>query len=215
MSSETTPLMTKEEFTKIIQEEKSKANELTKKAQYLEAIESYKEIIKKIKKEFKQNNNLTQEDKDSIIKQFVLTSYSNLSYIFIKQDDWNSAAKSANSILRYDKNNTKAIYRKCYAEIKLGEYEKAEETMEDLRKLLPPDNEELKTLENMLDETKTGDSLKQMRKYQKMMKSYYKMNEEKEYQSMSRIGKFFYDCNGICKRIFCCCNKRKTIKKIN
>ena len=117
--------------------------------------------------------------------------------------------------MRYDKNNTKAIYRKCYAEIKLGEYEKAEDTMEDLRKLLPQDNEELQRLENMLDETKTGDNLKQMRKYQKMMKSYYKMNEEKEYQSMSRIGRFFYDCNGICKRIFCCCNKRKTIKKIN
>ena len=39
--------MTTEEFTKIIQEEKSKANELTKKAQYLEATESYKELIKK------------------------------------------------------------------------------------------------------------------------------------------------------------------------
>ena len=114
--------------------------------------------------------------------------------------------------MRFDKENTKAIYRKCFALINLYEYEKAEESLDDLRKLMPQ-NSELKILENMLDEKKTEDNLKKMKKYKNMMRYYHKMNEEKEYQEMSVIGKFFYGCKGLCRRIFCCCNKRRTIKK--
>ena len=77
-----------------------------------------------------------------------------------------------------------------------------------------PENTELRSLESMLDDKKTEDNLKQMKKYRNMMKCYHKINEEKEYQSMSIIGRFFYDCKGVCKRIFCCCNKRKRVKKI-
>ena len=64
------------------------------------------------------------------------------------------------------------------------------------------------------EEKKTSDKLQEMKKYKKMMNYYHKLNEDKEYQEMSKLGKFFYGCNLICKKIFCCCNKRKTIKKV-
>ena len=212
MSSESTPLMSKEELNKNFQEEKSKIDLLTKSSKYYEAIEGYNEFIKKINKELKQNKDISKEDKDSIIKEFLLTSYSNLSFIYIKLNDWNSAVKNSNLILRFEKENIKALYRKGFAEINLGEFEKAEETINDLKKLMP-ENTELRSLESMLDDKKTEDNLKQMKKYRNMMKCYHKINEEKEYQSMSKIGRFFYDCKGVCKRIFCCCNKRRTVKK--
>ena len=210
--SETAPLKSKEEIIKSFEEEKKKIDLLTKESKFTEAIQGYSELVKNINKELKENKELLKEEKDSIIKEFLITSYSNLCFIYIKQKDWKSVIKFASLILRFDKENTKAIYRKCFALINLYEYEKAEESLDDLRKLMPQ-NSELKILENMLDEKKTEDNLKKMKKYKNMMRYYHKMNEEKEYQEMSKIGKFFYGCKGLCRRIFCCCNKRKTIKK--
>ena len=212
MSSETTPLKTKEEIISNFQDEKSKNDLLTKESKFSEAIQGYTELIKNLNKELKENKELSKEEKDSIIKEFLLPSYMNLCFINIKQKDFNSAINNAKLILRFDKENSKALYRKCFAEINLCEYEKAEETLIHLKKLMP-ENSELKILENMLDEKKTEDNLKTMRKYKNMMRYYHKINEEKEYQNMSKIGRFFYNCKGICKRIFCCCNKRKTVKK--
>ena len=210
--SETAPLKSKEEIIKSFEEEKKKIDLLTKESKFTEAIQGYSELVKNINKELKENKELLKEEKDSIIKEFLITSYSNLCFIYIKQKDWKSVIKFASLILRFDKENTKAIYRKCFALINLYEYEKAEESLDDLRKLMPQ-NSELKILENMLDEKKTEDNLKKMKKYKNMMRYYHKMNEEKEYQEKSIIGKFFYGCKGLCRRIFCCCNKRKTIKK--
>ena len=210
--SETAPLKSKEEIIKSFEEEKKKIDLLTKESKFTEAIQGYSELVKNINKELKENKELLKEEKDSIIKEFLITSYSNLCFIYIKQKDWKSVIKFASLILRFDKENTKAIYRKCFALINLYEYEKAEESLDDLRKLMPQ-NSELKILENMLDEKKTEDNLKKMKKYKNMMRYYHKMNEEKEYQEMSIIGKFFYGCKGLCRRIFCCCNKRKPIKK--
>ena len=88
--------------------------------------------------------------------------------------------------MRFDKENTKALYRKCFALINLYEYEKAEETLNNLKKIMS-DNSELKILENTLHEKKTKkteDNLKEMKKYKNMMRYYHKINEEKEYQEM-------------------------------
>ena len=210
--SETSPFKSKEEIIQSFKEEKAKNDLLTKELKYQEAIQGYSELIKNVNKELKENKELLKEDKDAIIKEFLIPSYSNLSFINIKQSDWKSVIKNASLILRFDKENIKAIYRKCFSLINLYEYEKAEECLEELKKIMPQ-NSELKILENMLDEKKTEDNLKKMKKYKNMMKCYHKMNEEKEYQNMSTIGKFFYGCKGICRRICCCCNKRRTIKK--
>ena len=213
MSSETTPLKSKEEIIKNFQDEKSKNDLLTKESKFPEAIKGYTELIKNINKELNENKELLKEEKDSIIKELLLTSYQNLCFINLKQKDFNSVIKTAKIILKYDKENVKTLYRKCFAEINICEYEQAEESLNNLKKLIP-ENSELKKLENMLAEKKTEDNLKKIRKYKNMMRYYHKINEEKEYQNLSKIGKFFYNCKGICKGIFCCCNKRKTVKKV-
>ena len=153
MSSETTPLKSKEEIIRNFQDEKSKNVLLTKESKFSEAIQGYTELIKNINRELKENKELVKEEKDSIIKEFLLPSYMNLCFINIKQKDFNSAINNAKLILRFDKENSKALYRKCFAEINLCEYEKAEETLNYLKKLMP-ENSELKILENMLDEKK-------------------------------------------------------------
>ena len=84
MSSESTPLKSKEEISKNFQEEKSKNDILLKESKYQDAIKGYSELIKNINKELKENKELSKEDKDSIIKEYLITSYSNLCFINIK-----------------------------------------------------------------------------------------------------------------------------------
>ena len=212
MSVETEPLLTKEELEKKFKEEKVKVDNILKEAKLEEALKGYNDLIKNIEKGIKQNKSLKKEDRDKIIKECLIPCYSNICYINIKQNDWNSVLEKANLILKIDKNNSKALYRKCYAEIHLAEYDQAQDTLFKLNDLIGP-NSELRSLKKTLEEKRTRDKFEQMKKYKKMMNYYHKMNEEKEYQEMSKIGKFFYGCNLICKKIFCCCNKRKTIKK--
>ena len=210
MSSETSPLLSKEDFEKKYQEEKSKSDSLLKQKKYTEAIDSYNELIKTIQKDLKKAENLQKEEKNIIIKEFLVTSYSNICFCYIKLNEWNSVIKYTNLILKIEKENTKALYRKCYSEINISEYEQAENTLNILYKLIG-DNNEFESLRRSLDEKKTRDNLLKMKKYKKMMNAYHKINEEKEYQEMSKIGKLFYNCHQICKIICCCCNKRKTV----
>ena len=214
MSSETEPLLTKEELKNKFKGEKEKIDIMLKEGKYEEALKGYDELIKNIENEIEKNKSILKEDKDQIIKEYVIPLYSNLSFVNIKQNDWNSVIKNTKLILNIEKENIKAIYRKCYAEINLSEYEMAEETINKLRNLIGDENPELVSLVKMLEQKKTEDNLQKMKKYKKMMNYYHKLNEEKEYQEMSRIGKLFYNIHGCCKKIFCCCNKRKTIKKI-
>ena len=69
MSSESTPLKSKEEVSIHFQEEKSKNDLLLKESKYPEAIKGYSELIKNINKELKEHKELSKEDKDSIIKE--------------------------------------------------------------------------------------------------------------------------------------------------
>ena len=192
MSSESEPLLTKEELEKKYKEEKGKVDQLLKEGKYEEALNGYNELIKTIEKQIKQNKSIQKEERILLIKQYIVPLYSNLCFINIKQNDFNSVINNANFILKIEKDNTKAIYRKCYAEIYLSEYEKAEETMDKLRQLIGDENHEMKSLRKLLDQKKTEDNLKKMKKYKKMMNYYHKLNEEKEYQEMSKIGKFFF-----------------------
>ena len=212
MSSETVSLLSKEELIKKYHEEKLKYDSLLKQGKYDEAINGYNELIKTIKEDLSKNKSLEKEDKDLIKKEFIIASYSNISFCYIKLKDWNSVIKYSTLILKSEKENIKALYRKCFAEINSAEYDKAQITLNMLYKLIG-DNPEIEGLRKTLDEKKTWDNLQKMKKYKKMMNCYHKLNEEKEYQEMSKIGKFFHGCNEICKKIFCCCNKRKTIKK--
>ncbi len=213
MSSETVSLLSKEELIKKYHEEKLKYNSLLKQGKYDEAINGYNELIKTIKEDLSKNKALEKEDKDLIKKEFIIASYSNISFCYIKLKDWNSVIKYSTLILKNEKENIKALYRKCFAEINSAEYDKAQITLNMLYKLIG-DNPEIEGLRKTLDEKRTWDNLQKMKKYKKMMNCYHKLNEEKEYKEMSKIGKFFYGCHSCLKKIFCCCNKRKTIKRL-
>ena len=213
MTSESEPLLSKEELEKKYKEEKEKIDIILKEAKYEEAFKGYNDLTMNIEKEIRTNKSLKDEDIESLKKDYLIPCYSNLSYINIKQKNWKSVISNANSILEIEKQNIKALYRKCYAEINLSEYKNAEETLYLLKSLIG-ESPEFGNLKKSLDEKKMSDKLQEMKKYKKMMNYYHKMNEEKEYQEMSKIGKLFFNCRGFCKRIFCCCNKRKRVKKI-
>ena len=193
MSSETEPLLTKEELENKFMEVKGKIDIMLKERNYEEALKGYDELIKNIENKIEKHKSLLKEDKDQLIKKYIIPLYSKLSFINIKQNDWNSVIKNTKFILNIEKENVKAIYRKCYAEINLSEYEMAEETMNKLRNLIGDKNKELISLLKMLEQKKTEDNLQKIRKYKKMVNYYHKLNEEKEYQEMSVIDKLFYD----------------------
>ena len=213
MSTENEPLLSKDDFEKKYKEEKEKIDIILKEAKYDEAYKEYNDLIMNIEKDIRKNTSLQKEDVDEIKKIYLIPCYSNLSYINIKQKKWKSVIDNTNTILEIDKKNTKALYRKCHAEINLSEYENAEETLYQLKNLIG-ESPEFENLKRSLEEKKTSDKLQEMKKYKKMMNYYHKLNEEKEYKEMSKIGKFFYGCHSCLKKIFCCCNKRKTIKKV-
>ena len=169
MSSETEPLLTKEELKNKFKGEKEKIDIMLKEGKYEEALKGYDELIKNIENEIEKNKSILKEDKDQIIKEYVIPLYSNLSFINIKQNDWNSVIKNTKLILNIEKENIKAIYRKCYAEVNLSEYEMAEETINKLRNLIGDENPELVSLVKMLEQKKTEDNLQKMKKYKKMM----------------------------------------------
>ena len=214
MNSESVPFLTKEELKKKFKEKKEKIDIILKEGKYEEALKGYDELIKNIENEMEKNKSILKEDKDQIIKEYIVPLYSKLSFINFKQNDWNSLIQNTKFILNIEKRNIKAIYRKCYAEINLSEYEMAEETINKLRNLIGGENPELRSLVKMLEQKKTEDNLQKMKKYKKMMNYYHKLNEEKEYQEMSIIDKFFYNLHEFCLDIFCCCKKRKKIKKV-
>ena len=213
MTSESEPLLSKEELEKKYKEEKEKIDIILKEAKYEEAFKGYNDLTMNIEKEIRKNKSLKDEDIESLKKDYLIPCYSNLSYINIKQKNWKSVISNANSILEIEKQNIKALYRKCYAEINLSEYKNAEETLYLLKSLIG-ESPEFGNLKKSLDEKKMSDKLQEMKKYKKMMNYYHKYNEEKEYKEMSKIGKLFYGCHSCLKKIFCCCNKRKTIKKM-
>ena len=213
MSTENEPLLSKDDLEKKYKEEKEKIDIILKEDKYDEAYKGYNDLIMNIEKDIRKNTSLQKEDIDEIKKIYLIPCYSNLSYINIKQKKWKSVIENANTILEIDKKNTKALYRKCYAEINLSEYENAEETLYQLKNLIG-DSPEFENLKKSFEEKKTSDKLQEMKKYRKMMNYYHKLNEEKEYKEISKIGKFFYGCHSCLKKILCCCNKRKTIKRL-
>ena len=194
MATESEPLLSKEDLEKKYKEEKEKIDIKLKEAKYDDAYKGYNELIMNIEKEIRKNTSLQKDDVDAIKKMYLIPCYSNLSYIKKKQKKWKFVIDNTNTILEMDKENTKALYRKCHAEINLSEYENAEETLYQLKNLIG-DSPEFENLKRSLEEKKTSDKLQEMKKYRKMMNYYHKLNEEKEYNEMSKIGKFFYGCH--------------------
>ena len=121
MTSESEPLLSKEELEKKYKEEKEKIDIILKEAKYEEAFKGYNDLTMNIEKEIRKNKSLKDEDIESLKKDYLIPCYSNLSYINIKQKNWKSVISNANSILEIEKQNIKALYRKCYAEINLSE----------------------------------------------------------------------------------------------
>ena len=209
---ENKPLMPKGEINTTLQSEKLKNDNLLKENKYEEATKGYNELVKTINEIGKTYIDLNEIEKESIIKEFLVPSFSNLCFIEMKKKEWNQAIKYAKSVLKFDEKNIKALYRKCVAEININDYENAENDLKILKSVIPGSTE-MKTLENMFEENRQKESLKEMKKYKAMMNCYRKINEEKDYNEKSAFGKFCSDLNKILKRIFCCCNKRSVVKR--
>ena len=177
-------LIPKEELNSTLQSEKLKNDTLLKENKYEEATKGYTELINKINEIGKNYLDLNEIEKESIIKEFLVPSFSNLCFMQMKKKEWNQAIKYAKSVLKFDEKNIKALYRKCVAEINISDFENAEKDIINLKTVIPGSTE-LRTLESMFEENKQKESLKEMKKYKAMMNCYRKMNEEKEYNDKS------------------------------
>ena len=213
MSSETEPLKTKEEILKNFNEKKENYALLIKENKFSESLTNYKDLVKEIEKELNEKDKYTQEEKDLIINGVLISSYLNMSLLNIKLADWNSVISNANKILQYDKFNVKALYRKCFAFINLCDFDNAQNGINEIKNIMP-NNPEVQKLIQIFEDKKNDEKLKEYKKYKNMMKCYHKLNEEEEYNNLSEFGKFWYGCKGYLAKIFCCCKKRKRIKKI-
>ena len=188
------------------------ASKFIKESDYFQAIQKYNEMIEIIEKVLETNVTISMTERDAIKKDYYVTSYSNLAYIYIQLKNWDLVVKNSNRVLQLDKGNIKALYRKCTGNIYIGNYDLAEKEIEVLKENLG-ETEEVLSLIQLLKNKRNKEENNKRKRYKNIMTKLNKSNDEDEYKNMSFISKICYNISHCFKRVFCCCkNKRKKIK---
>ena len=225
MSTNDTSIDDSNNITEKIEDCKAKAYELKKEADedlkqtnYDEAIKNYTEAIKKIKA-LRNEYKLEQASLDVLIREIVVPSNLNLSYIDIKLTNWSDAINHCSKVLFADKDNTKALYRRCLAYINKKNFDEAEKDLKELHTKLP-NTTELKLLVQNFEDSKKEFYAKEGKKYKRMFNGLREINKTIEYENKSYIGKKIDDCysyisNKLSGIKNCLCCRRKKIHNIN
>ena len=212
-------LLIKEKIQKL-RKMKFDGDDLLKKSKYEDAIDKYKETINILLDEI---GSLTIDVKilDSLKEEIIIPCYQNIALCNMKLNKWIKVKTYTKKILGLNKDNVKASYRLCLANIKLGHLKKADSQLEDLERLIggTPELEELEKIyeKNKLNsEGNNGEFLRKMgRKLRDGKINMYsdKTSKIKIEKETSKIG-----CCGKIKnclyRLICCCRKKKKIKNI-
>lgn len=199
---------------------KKEADDELHKQNYDIAINKYKDSILKIKELGTNKDDITEEEKTSFTNEIMIPANLNISYIYLKKNDWKNVILHSTKVLQANQNNTKAKYRRCISYINLGELNKAKEDLDELKNNLGS-NTELKMLEEKYSEKEKQLNENEGKIYKKMFKNLRKINHDIEYDQKSSFGKKIDDIStGIWtvwdkfKNVFCFCCRRKVIKKI-
>ena len=192
---------------------KEEGDKLLNEKNYQSAITNYTKAVINFKV-LRDNNSLTEEEKKELTKTILIPCNLNMSLIDLKNKDWNEVIRHTNKVLHADKLNVKAKYRRCFAYIKIGKFEKADEDLQDLEELIGG-KDELEELEKMYEKNKKkadgndGELLKKMGKKLKKGGNYVNENIKKEKKG------FFWQLWTHIKLICCCgicCKKNKKVK---
>ena len=211
-------LLIKEKISKI-RNMKLDANELLKNKKYEEAIDKYKETINTLLDEIYTLTNI--ELLESLKEEIIIPCYQNIALCYMKLNKWLKVKTYSKKVLGLNKENVKASYRICLANIKLGHLKKADTQLEDLERIIggTPELEELEKIydiNKLNSEGNNGEFLRKMgRKLRDGKINMYsdkksKIDVEKEKANDGLIGRnknFLYNW-------LCCCKKKKKKVKI-
>ena len=194
---------------------KEEGDKFLNEKNYQSANSSYTKAVINFKV-LRDNGSLTEEEKSDLTKKILIPCNLNMSFIDLKNKDWNEVIRHANKVLHADKSNVKAKYRRCYAYIKIGKFEKADEDLQDLEELIGG-NDELEELEKMYEKNKKkadgndGELLKRMGKKLKKGGNFIHENNN---NNNEKKGFFRVVWNHI--KLICCCGicfkKNKKVK---
>jgi tetratricopeptide (TPR) repeat protein len=127
---------------------------------YEEAINHYKNSIMALKILFDEESTLLEDEKKAteLIEEVGIPVHLNMSLCYLQLEDWRNVVFYSNKVLELKPENLKAIYRRCWAYIKMKDLENASKDLEKLEKGLPDNSEELKKLKNCYEELEKENS---------------------------------------------------------
>jgi tetratricopeptide (TPR) repeat protein len=177
-----TPALSKEEAVNIANIMKDVGNTSFKASNIPEALSSYSEAITAL-------NKLSDDDKKSKdINDLLVSLNGNKAMCHVKTSEWTLAKSSANEVLRLDRNNVKALYRRGLSYHKLSSLDEAKS---DLTKVLELDNNNIAAKKELFDVEK---AIKVYAKQERaamsnMFSSGKSMYEDKEKERLLKIRK--------------------------
>ena len=214
-------LLIKEKVRKI-RNMKLDSDELLKNKKYEDAIDNYKETINTLLDEIS-TLTINMQILNSIKEEILIPCYQNIALCNMKLNKWIKVKTYSKKVLEFNKNNIKANYRLCLANIKLGHLKKADYQLEELERLIggTPELEELEKIyevNKLNSEGNNGEFLRKMGRKLKDgkinmysdKKSKFEIEYEKAKDSNRSVGFLTKIKNIIC---FCCKKKRKKIKR--
>ena len=124
------------------------SDDLFKENKYEEAINSYKNTVNTLLEEFSQKNNVNTYIKENLKMEIIIPCYQNIALCYMKLTNWLKMKTYSKKVLEIDKDNIKANYRLCLANIKLGHLKKADHILEELEKKIggSPELEDLERI---------------------------------------------------------------------
>lgn len=135
---------------------KTKGNEAYKEEDYEKAFALYKSCLSDVK----QLQDVSEEAIEAVIKDLYIPCYSNLAACDLKLERYSLALRHSKRVLSKDEENKKAYFRKAIAEIHLGLYDEAEDTIKNL-KVLPKSSTSVSALHELLKTKKREQQAKE------------------------------------------------------
>ena len=139
------------------------SDDLLKENKYEEAINNYKNTVNTLLEEFSEKNSENMYVKENLKMEIIIPCYQNISLCYMKLKNWLKMKTYSKKVLEIDKDNIKANYRLCLANIKLGHLKKADHILEELEKKIggSPELEDLERIyaKNKLNAEGNNDEL--------------------------------------------------------